>query len=228
MCYSKASSYKLRLFYRNNSTLYCNFNGNNKLAKAINLPTTIILSNSGKKKTKAQKLSKIEITTMKANKNIAHAYFAAGCFWGVEHLMRQQTGVLDAISGYMGGHIANPSYEQVCQKNTGHLEVVQVTYSPATISFEALTKFFFEIHDPEQSNGQGPDIGPQYLSAIFYNNETEKVIAEQLIEQLKTKGLRITTQLLTLQKFWPAETYHQHYYEKTGKTPYCHHYTKRF
>lgn len=165
---------------------------------------------------------------MKPNKNIAHAYFAAGCFWGVEHLMRQQTGVLDAISGYMGGHTENPSYEQVCQKNTGHLEVVQVTYNPATISFEALTKFFFEIHDPEQSNGQGPDIGPQYLSAIFYNSDTEKAVALQLIKQLEVKGLNIATQLLSLQTFWPAENYHQRYYEKIGKTPYCHHYTKRF
>lgn len=161
-------------------------------------------------------------------KSIEKAYFAGGCFWGIEHLMRQLDGVTDAISGYMGGDIENPTYEQVCQKNTGHLEVVEVHYDSTIINFEKLTKFFFEIHNPEQTDGQGPDIGPQYLSAIFYNNEQEKIIACELIKQLENKNMHISTQLIPLERFWPAEQYHQYYYERTGKTPYCHYYTNRF
>jgi len=159
---------------------------------------------------------------------IAAAYFAGGCFWGVEHLMNQQPGVVSVLSGYMGGEIENPSYEQVCSKTTGHLEVVEVSYHPQQVSFETLTKLFFEIHDPTQSDGQGPDIGNQYLSAIFYRSDDEKQTSEKLIQILKDKGLDIATRLLPVSTFWKAEDYHQDYYQKNGQQPYCHRYEKRF
>lgn len=159
---------------------------------------------------------------------IKQAYFAGGCFWGVEHLMNQQVGVVAVKSGYMGGEIENPSYEQVCSKKTGHLEVVEVSYHPEQVSFETLTKLFFEIHDPTQVGGQGPDIGNQYLSAIFYQNDDEKQTSEKLIQLLEGKGLSIATRLLPLATFWKAEDYHQDYYQKNGQQPYCHRYEKRF
>lgn len=160
--------------------------------------------------------------------NIKKAYFAGGCFWGVEHLLQQQPGVISVISGYMGGHIKNPSYREVCGGNTGHLEAVEVIYQAAKVNFETLTKLFFEIHDPGQESGQGPDIGPQYTSAIFYNNENERNICQKLIEHLEGNGYKVVTEVLPLEPFWPAEEDHQDYYLKTGKRPYCHQYEKKF
>lgn len=156
------------------------------------------------------------------------AYFAGGCFWGVEHLMRQQPGVLEVISGYMGGHKDNPSYREVCAKVTGHLEAVEVSYDPEKVDYETLAKLFFEIHDPTQSDGQGPDLGEQYLSAVFVNDDAEREVIEKLIGQLRGKGLDVVTRIIPASEFWKAEEYHQNYYAKTGKTPYCHAYTKRF
>lgn len=156
------------------------------------------------------------------------AYFAGGCFWGVEHLFQQKEGVVDAVSGYMGGNVENPTYEQVCTKRTGHLETVEITYDPNQITYEELTKFFFEIHDPTQANGQGPDIGPQYLSAVFYFSEAEREIAEKLIGILRDKGLDVATQVIPAETFWIAEDYHQDYYVKKGAQPYCHFYQKKF
>lgn len=159
---------------------------------------------------------------------IQTAVFAGGCFWGVEHLLKDVPGILSIQAGYTGGKVPNPSYQQVCTQTTGHYEAVQILYHPETVSFEELAKLFFEIHDPTQSNGQGPDIGPQYRSAIFYTSLEQKNTALHLIEQLKAKGLNVVTQVLPLEKFWPAENYHQQYYQKTGKQPYCHRRVKRF
>lgn len=156
------------------------------------------------------------------------AYFAGGCFWGVEHLFAKQNGVISATSGYMGGKLPNPSYEDVVYKNTGHLEVVEILYDPTLISYENLAKFFFEIHDPEQTDGQGPDIGEQYLSAIFTSDQEERKIVEKLIGELESKGYQIATTIRELAQFYKAEEYHQNYYEKTGKKPYCHTHIKRF
>jgi len=156
------------------------------------------------------------------------AYFAGGCFWGVEYYFNKTDGVVDALSGFMGGHTLNPTYQDICYKDTGHLEVVEVSYNPELISYENLAKLFFEIHDPTQTNGQGPDIGPQYLSAVFVSNEEEKEIIENLIKILENNGLHVATKILEKQEFYVAEDYHQYYYQKTGKTPYCHSYTKRF
>jgi peptide methionine sulfoxide reductase msrA/msrB len=164
------------------------------------------------------------------DKNTRKAYFAGGCFWGVEYHFEKLPGVISAKSGYMGGHKENPTYQDVCYTDTGHMEVVEVTYDASKIDFEKLAKLFFEIHDPTQTNGQGPDIGSQYLSAIFYNNEDEKKVAEKLIKILEKKGLKVATKLLpvTEHPFYEAEEYHQDYYSKHNKKPYCHSYTKRF
>ena len=162
--------------------------------------------------------------------NYKSAYFAGGCFWGVEYYFEKLEGVQSAISGYMGGHLQNPTYRDICSGITGHLEVVQINYDADIISFEELSKLFFEIHDPTQENGQGPDIGSQYLSAIFYNNEYEKQISDKLILLLKDRGYLVVTKLISADNipFYKAEDYHQDYYFVHNKKPYCHGYTKRF
>ena len=158
----------------------------------------------------------------------AKAYYAGGCFWGVEHLFQSKSGVLSAVSGYMGGPVDNPTYQEVGTGMTGHLEVVEITYDLEQASFEELTKFFFEVHDPTQANGQGPDIGPQYLSAVFYNSDQEKQVTQSLIDQLKENGYDVVTRVLPVEKFWKAEDYHQDYYVKKNQQPYCHVYQKKF
>lgn len=156
------------------------------------------------------------------------AIFAGGCFWGVEFYYEKEDGVKSAVSGYIGGRTKNPSYQDVCSGTTGHIEAVKVTYDPQKISYEALAKLFFEIHDPTQRGGQGPDIGQQYESAIFYQNDDQKNISEKLISILKEKGLNVVTSLIPATTFWDAEAYHQNYYDNKGGTPYCHFRTKRF
>jgi len=156
------------------------------------------------------------------------AYYAGGCFWGVEHLFQDKTGVVDAVSGYMGGDLKNPTYQDVLTGRTGHLEAVEISYDPNLVSYEELTKFFFEIHDPTQANGQGPDIGPQYLSAVFYSSAAEKETAEKLIAILKEKGYNVATKLIPAETFWKAEDYHQDYYVTKNQQPYCHFYQKKF
>ncbi len=156
------------------------------------------------------------------------AYFAGGCFWGVEHLFQGKEGVVTAISGYMGGSKESPTYQDVLTGTTGHLEAVEITYDPNQVSYKELAKFFFEIHDPTQVNGQGPDIGAQYLSIVFYSNEDEREIARELIEILKSKGYDVATQLFPAETFWTAEEYHQDYYQKKNQQPYCHVYQKKF
>jgi peptide methionine sulfoxide reductase msrA/msrB len=156
------------------------------------------------------------------------AYFAGGCFWGVEYYFKNAPGVVATTVGYMGGQKKNPTYQDVCYTNTGHAETMEVEYDPTKTNYETLAKLFFEIHDPTQKNRQGPDIGLQYRSAIFYQTDDERTIIEKLIKQLKDKGYKVMTEVVKDDVFWPAEDYHQDYYEKTGKQPYCHGYTKRF
>ena len=156
------------------------------------------------------------------------AVFAGGCFWGVEYHFQKVTGVKAVTSGYTGGSKENPTYKEVSSGRTGHAEAVEVEYDPSMVSYEKLAKLFFEIHDPTQLNRQGPDMGTQYRSAVFYANEEQKKVAEKLIAELKTKGYDVVTQLEPASEFYPAENYHQDYYEKTGKQPYCHVYQKRF
>lgn len=156
------------------------------------------------------------------------AVFAGGCFWGVEYFLQKAAGVISVTSGYMGGHVKNPSYREVCTGNTGHAEAVKVIYDPDKTSYEALLKLFLEIHDPTQEGGQGPDIGDQYRSEIFFMNDEQKLIAEKYIGILKSKGLKVATAITKASEFWDAEGYHQDYYFNNGKLPYCHGYTKRF
>lgn len=170
----------------------------------------------------------LKFVEFKKNKQDEIAYFAGGCFWGVEYFFKTRQGVKEVTSGYMGGDVDNPTYEQVCGKKTGHVEVVEVIFDPKTISYEELCKLFFEVHDPTDSGGQGPDRGPQYLSLIFTTNDEQKIIAQKLIAQLEDKGMKIVTQIRQAQQFWVAELYHQNYYFKNGKKPYCHVWIKRF
>lgn len=156
------------------------------------------------------------------------AIFAGGCFWGVEHLMQQVPGVISVESGYIGGHVENPSYKEVCTQTTGHLEAVKVTFEPSKTDYEKVAKLFFEIHDPTQTDGQGPDIGLQYHSAVFYANEKQKQSAQKLMDILSKKGYKLATKLLPTSTFYPAEDYHQDYYAHKGTEPYCHSRVKRF
>ncbi len=172
----------------------------------------------------------LDFKSVEDDEKYEKAYFAGGCFWGIEYWFQKAEGVFDANSGYMGGHTINPTYREICQKDTGHIETVEVIYDSNVISFEKLCKLFFEIHDPEQTNGQGPDIGSQYLSAIFTNNIEEEDIATKLINQLERKGMKIATMLkdANTHKFYIAEHEHQNYYKLRNSKPYCHSYTKKF
>ncbi|MFC1739151.1 bifunctional methionine sulfoxide reductase B/A protein [Planctomycetota bacterium] len=158
----------------------------------------------------------------------AKAIFAGGCFWGVEHYFQQVPGVISTAVGYTGGHFENPTYKQVCTGRTSHAEAVEVLYDPNKTSYEQLAKLFFEIHDFTQHNRQSPDIGTQYRSAIYYLDNQQKEMASELIKTLKQKGYDVKTKVQPAKKFWPAEKYHQSYYKKNGKTPYCHLYKKIF
>lgn len=165
------------------------------------------------------------------NENIddtEEAILAAGCFWGVEYYFKKLEGVVKVEVGYTGGHTNNPSYKEVCSGSTGHFEALRVIYDPKIVNFEKVIKYFFEIHDPTQTNGQGPDLGSQYLSVVFYYNDRQKESTEKIIKVLEDKGLDIATQVLPVKSFWKAEEYHQDYYQKTGHHPYCHRYVKRF
>ncbi|MBV9277779.1 MAG: peptide-methionine (S)-S-oxide reductase MsrA [Candidatus Eremiobacteraeota bacterium] len=151
------------------------------------------------------------------------ATFGAGCFWGVEAAFRQLPGVIDAVSGYMGGTKANPSYEDVCSDRTGHAEVVQVTYDPQKVSYQALLDLFWKMHDPTTLNRQGPDVGTQYRSAIFYNSpeqQREALASKAQLEAAGTYRGPIVTQIEPAQPFYRAEEYHQRYFEKHGVS--CH------
>jgi len=160
--------------------------------------------------------------------NVSRAYFAGGCFWGVEYYMQKIDGVLEVTSGYMGGHVKNPTYKQVCTGTTGHYEAVEVLYDNRKVNFETIAKEFFEIHDPTQEGGQGPDMGSQYESVVFYNSDEEKAATEKLIGILESKGFETATKVIKTSEFYKAEEYHQDYYEEKGTTPYCHGKVKRF
>jgi len=159
---------------------------------------------------------------------LGRAIFAGGCFWGVEYFMQKAPGVISVVSGYTGGSKMNPTYREVCSKTTGHVEAVEIKFNPNETDFETLARLFFEIHDPTQLDRQGPDVGEQYRSEIFYLNDEQKKITEKLIKELVGKGFAIATKITPASTFWPAEPHHQDYYENKGTTPYCHGFVKRF
>ena len=155
---------------------------------------------------------------------MAKATFAAGCFWGIEEAFRQLPGVRDAVSGYIGGHVDNPTYQQVCTGRTGHAEAVEVDYDPSAVSYDRLLEVFFEIHDPTQVNRQGPDVGTQYRSAIFAHGPEQLEMALEArakVDRAGTHRRPMATQVEPAPTFWRAEEYHQRYFQKNGMTG-CH------
>lgn len=162
---------------------------------------------------------------MQENKqNYKSAYFGGGCFWCIEAVFENINGVIEAISGYAGGWLDNPTYEQVCAGFTGHAEVVKIVYNPDVISYDELLDIFFQAHDPTTLNRQGADIGHQYRSIILYENDLEKKIALnkiQYLEQQKVFASKIVTEIVKLNKFYPAEEYHQNYYYRNPYASYC-------
>ena len=159
---------------------------------------------------------------------IQRAVFASGCFWGTEYHLSKVDGVISTTVGYTGGHKDNPTYKEVCTGTTGHAEAIEVIYDPGKVTYEALAKLYFETHDPTQLNRQGPDIGHQYRSEIFYLNDEQRETAEKLITILKKKGYGVVTNVTPANTFWEAEDYHQDYYDNKGALPYCHFYKKKF
>ncbi len=152
------------------------------------------------------------------------ATLGSGCFWCSEAIFQQLNGVLKVSSGYSGGSVPHPTYEQVCQKNTGHAEVIQVVFDPAVISFDELLEVFWKTHDPTTLNRQGNDVGPQYRSVVFYHSEAQKEKAEHYREQLDESGAfndPVVTEIAPFKNFYLAEDYHQNYYINNGSQPYC-------
>lgn len=152
------------------------------------------------------------------------ATIASGCFWCIEAIFNEVDGIEKVVSGYTGGKTINPSYSEVCSGATGHAEAVQLTFDPGRISFEQILRIFFSMHDPTTLNRQGADVGTQYRSAIFYHNEEQKVVAEQVIQELSSKNVwnaPIVTEVVPLNKFHPAEDYHQKYFEENPEQAYC-------
>lgn len=164
----------------------------------------------------------------KEDESFEKVYFASGCFWGTEYYFMQAPGVVETSVGYMGGQKKNPTYEEVCTGKTGHLEVTEIVFDPSVTTYGDLVTLFYETHDFTQTDGQGPDIGSQYLSVIFYRDEEHKAIAEKYTNILTDKGYKVATTLKPEAKFWKAEDYHQQYYKHKGTTPYCHIYRKIF
>lgn len=156
------------------------------------------------------------------SKNIQTAVLGGGCFWCTESVFLAMHGVQSVVPGYSGGHVANPSYEQVCQKNTGHIEVIKITFDADVITFATLLSVFFATHDPTTPDRQGGDVGPQYASAIFCQTESQRSIAKQVIAEVqKVINVPVVTHILDEQPFWPAESLHHNYYARNPNQGYC-------
>lgn len=152
------------------------------------------------------------------------ATFGNGCFWCTEAIFQNLKGVEKVVSGYSGGHVDNPTYKQVCNGTTGHAEVIQISYDPSVISYDELLEVFWKTHDPTTPNRQGNDVGPQYRSAVFYHNDTQKEKADKYKKELNEAGAYdkpIVTEITAFEKFYPAEDYHQNYFNLNGSQPYC-------
>ena len=161
---------------------------------------------------------------MTAEHDRSVATFGGGCFWCLEAVFKELKGVESVVSGYAGGHLENPTYEQVCGGRTGHAEVVQISFDPKVVTYRDLLDVFFTIHDPTTKDRQGADVGPQYRSIILYHSPEQKTAAEQAIADLGAKGVwqgPIVTEIVPLEKFYPAESYHQDYFEQNPRQGYC-------
>ena len=178
----------------------------------------------GKKDTNAQSEIKKDTGVSEQMNNLQKATFGSGCFWCTEAIFERLKGVKSVVSGYSGGKVENPTYEEVCTGTTGHAEVTQITYNPDVISFDELLEVFWKTHDPTTLNRQGNDVGPQYRSVIFYHNDEQKKLAEKYKEALDKSGAwekPIVTEISPLINFYPAEDYHQEYYENNPNQGYC-------
>lgn len=152
------------------------------------------------------------------------ATLGGGCFWCLEAVYQEMSGVVSVVSGYAGGHVPNPTYEQVCSKKTGHVEVVEVTFDRDLVSFKDVLEVFFTIHDPTTPDRQGNDVGPQYRSVIFYHSNEQRQVAEQFIREMDAEQIwtePVVTQVLPAPEFFPAENYHQNYLQNNPRQPYC-------
>jgi len=173
-----------------------------------------------KEQNKASETKKAKSTPMNTEK----ITFGNGCFWCTEAIFQQVKGVVKSTSGYSGGHVENPTYEQVCEKNTGHAEVIQIEFNPAEVTVDELLEIFWQTHDPTTLNRQGNDVGPQYRSVVFYHTEQQKERAEFYKKKLDASGAfdnPIVTTIEPFTKFYVAENYHQDYYNRNGNQPYC-------
>ncbi len=162
---------------------------------------------------------------LKNDPNLEIATLGTGCFWCTEAIFDAMAGVKSAVSGYAGGHVENPTYEEVCGKQTGHVECVEVIFDPKEVSYEDLLEVFWRVHDPTTKDRQGNDVGPQYHSTIFYHNEQQKAAVEKSLAEVSTSGLwpdPIVTTIRPIEKFYVAEDYHQQYFDRVGtRNPYC-------
>ena len=151
------------------------------------------------------------------------ATFGGGCFWCVEAVFDELSGVESVTSGYAGGHVEEPTYEEVCSGTTGHAEVVQVAYDPDVVSYRDLLEVFFAVHDPTTEDREGPDVGSQYRSAVYYHDEEQREAVEAYVAELEERGVYdgIVTEIAPLNAFYPAEEYHQDYYQRNPNQPYC-------
>ena len=175
-----------------------------------------------------EECSKVDLYVAPKNSDTEVAIFACGCFWGVQHQYDKEPGVKRTLAGYTGGDEEYPTYADVRDHKTHHVEAIIVEYDPKETTYEKLCQVFFEIHDPAQTDGVGPDLGPQYRSCLFYRNEAQLKTAEAVIQQLRDHGDVVNTLLLPARNFYIGEAYHQRYYEKTGGEPYCHLRVKKF
>ena len=199
----------------------------NNLKKILNIAyalTLILVLILGCNETRSEKIIQKKQVMDNQNKNLDTATFASGCFWCTEAIFERVNGVKSVISGYSGGTVPNPTYEEVCTGNTGHAECTQIIYDPSVISYDELLEIFWKMHDPTTLNRQGNDVGTQYRSAIFYHNEQQKEKAEYYKKKLTDEKIwdkPIVTEITKFTKFYPAETYHQEYYDKNPNQGYC-------
>ncbi len=183
-----------------------------------------VLTSCAQPQTQATNQTKVLMLDNPNTEGLAEATLGAGCFWCVEAVFQELEGVESVVSGYSGGHVENPTYEEVCNKTTGHAEVARITYDPKVVSFDEILEVFWQTHDPTTPNRQGNDVGPQYRSVIYYHNEEQKEIAERYKKELNESGAwdkPIITEISPLINFYIAEDYHQNFYTNNENYPYC-------